>query len=274
MLLHRVCPNRAPRSVPHRAAVPHRAIVPFAAALAAAVILSAGCVSTGKYQSLEEERNAIAERNAALQRDTESLRQQGEALARDRSALEAEKQALEKRLAELEAREKALGSRLQQTEEEARQIKATYDGLLGSLKKELEAGQIRVQQLRDGLSVELAQEILFASGSAALDKGGSEVLQRVAEQLKQSNYQIVVTGHTDDRPIGPGLVARYPTNWELAGARAASVVRLFQESGLPPARLLAASLADTRPVAPNDTAEGRARNRRIEIRLRPVEVDA
>lgn len=73
--------------------------------------------------------------------------------------------------------------------------------------------------------------------------------------------------------IGPGLVNRYPTNWELAGARAASVVRLFAESGLPAARLLAASLADTRPVATNDTPEGRARNRRIEIRLRPVVIE-
>ena len=99
------------------------------------------------------------------------------------------------------------------------------------------------------------------------------VLQRVADQLKQTNYQIVVTGHTDNKPIGKGLVNRYPTNWELAGARAASVVRLFVDSGLPAGRLLAASMGETRPVAPNDTPDGRTKNRRIEIRLRPVVVD-
>jgi chemotaxis protein MotB len=138
------------------------------------------------------------------------------------------------------------------------------------LKKELQAGQIQVKQLRDGLSVNVAQEILFDSGSAALDKNGQEILKRVAGQLKKNSYQIVVTGHTDNKPIGAGLVDRYPTNWELAAARASSVVRLFADQGLAATRLLAASVADAHPVAANKTPEGRAKNRRIEIRLRPV----
>lgn len=247
---------------------------PAAVALLLTVLaLSAGCVSSGKYRSLEQERDALSARNQALQGDVNAANQKGETLAQEKSALASEKAALEARLAQLQEQEKALGSQLQKHDEEARQLKATYDGLLGSLKKELEAGQIQVQQLRDGLSVNVAQEILFASGSAALDKSGSEVLQRVAEQLKQTSYQVVVTGHTDNKPIGPGLVSRYPTNWELSGARAASVVRLFVESGLPATRLLAASMGETQPVAPNDTPEGRARNRRIEIRLRPVVVE-
>lgn len=247
---------------------------PAAAVLLGAVFaLSVGCVSSGRYRSLEQERDALAGRNQTLQGEVNAANQKGETLAQEKSALASEKAALEARLAQLKEQEKALGSQLQQHEEEARQLKATYDGLLGSLKKELQAGQIQVQQLRDGLSVNVAQEILFASGSAALDKSGSEVLQRVAEQLKQTSYQVVVTGHTDNKPIGPGLVSRYPTNWELAGARAASVVRLFVESGLAATRLLAASMGETQPVAPNDTPEGRARNRRIEIRLRPVVVE-
>jgi chemotaxis protein MotB len=253
---------------------PARPLIAAAALLLGAVsALSAGCVSSGKYRSLQEERDALASRNQALQGEVSAAMQKGDTLSQEKSALASEKEALEQRLSQLQEQEKTLGSQLQQHEQEARQLKATYDGLLGSLKKELEAGQIQVQQLRDGLSVNVAQEILFASGSAALDKSGREVLQRVAEQLKQTNYQIVVTGHTDNKPIGPGLVNRYPTNWELAGARAASVVRLFGESGLAASRLLAASLADTRPVASNDTVEGRAKNRRIEIRLRPVVVE-
>lgn len=241
--------------------------------LVMAVALSAGCVSSGKYKSLEEEKNALSARNQTLQGDVTAANQKGDTLAKEKTALATEKAALEARLAQLQEQEKALGSQLQQHEEEARQSKATYDGLLGSLKKELEAGQIQVQQMRDGLSVNVAQEILFASGSAALDKSGKEVLQRVADQLKQTNYQVVVTGHTDNKPIGAGLINRYPTNWELAGARAASVVRLFVDSGLPATRLLAASMGEIKPAAPNDTAEGRAKNRRIEIRLRPVVVD-
>ena len=238
--------------------------------LGTAFAVSTGCVSSGKYQSLEQERDALSSRIQALQGEVAAAKQKGDALAQDKTALASEKEALEQRLAQQQEQEKTLGSQLQQHEEEAKQLKATYDGLLGSLKKELEAGQIQVQQMRDGLSVNVAQEILFASGSAALDKSGIEVLQRVADQLKQTNYQIVVTGHTDNKPIGAGLIKRYPTNWELAGARAASVVRLFVDSGLPANRLLAASMADTRPVAPNDTPDGRTKNRRIEIRLRPV----
>ena len=148
--------------------------------------------------------------------------------------------------------------------------RGAHHGLVADLKKELQAGQVEVKQLRDGLRVNVAQDILFDSGSAALDKNGSEVLQRVAAQLKKSPHQILVIGHSDNKPIGPALVRQYPTNWEPAGARAASVVRLFDDSGLPAKRLVAVLMADSRPVASNNTAAGRARNRRIEIRLRPV----
>jgi chemotaxis protein MotB len=251
-----------------------------AALIGAGFLLSTGCVSSGQFKSLQEERDAIAGRNQDLQGQVSAANQKNETLQQDKTALEQQKAALESekaaladRLAKLEEQGKALGSQLQQNEQEAKQQKSTYDGLLESLKKELETGQIQVQQMRDGLSVNVAQEILFASGSAGLDKSGIEVLQRVAEQLRQTNYQIVVTGHTDNKPIGAGLLARYPTNWELAGARAASVVRLFVDSGIPANRLLAVSMADTRPVSPNDTTEGRAKNRRIEIRMRPVVVD-
>ncbi|HEU4403204.1 MAG TPA: OmpA family protein [Candidatus Polarisedimenticolia bacterium] len=250
---------------------------PAAAAAAAILVtllaLSAGCVSTGKYRALEQDREALSARNRPLQDEVLAANQKNSALVQEKAAMASEMAAVEKRLADLQEAQKSLGSQLQQRDEEARKLKSTYDGLLSSLKNELAAGQIQVQQLRDGLSVNVAQEILFASGSAALDKGGSEVLRRVAEQLRQTNYQIVVTGHTDNKPIGRGLVGRYPTNWELAGARAASVVRLFAETGIATSRLLAASVGDTKPVAPNDTPEGRSKNRRIEIRLRPVVVE-
>jgi len=170
----------------------------------------------------------------------------------------------------LAARNDALKANLREREEESRKLQATYDGLVKSLKSELEAGQIDVTQLRDGLRVNVSQDILFESGSAALDKNGTTVLSKVAAELKKLSHQILVIGHTDDKPIRPALAKRYPSNWELAGARAASVVRLFARSGLPGMRMRAISVADTQPVASNKTEEGRARNRRIEIRVRPV----
>jgi hypothetical protein len=79
-----------------------------------------------------------------------------------------------------------------------------------------------------------------------------------------------VQGHTDDVAIRGALAARYPTNWELAAARAARVVRALEAAGVPPARLSAVSLGQHRPIVAGDSPEARAENRRIEIRLVPL----
>jgi chemotaxis protein MotB len=231
---------------------------------------SMACVSTLRYNQVEQERDALAAKNAALQSQAENATKTGESLAQEKSALEAEKAALEGKLASQQSQGEELGSKLKEHEEENRKLQATYDGLVKSLQKELKAGQIEVTQLRDGLRVNVSQDILFDSGSAALDKNGTAVLSRVATELKKSSHQILVIGHSDNKPIRPTLAKQYPSNWELAGARASSVVRLFANVGLKSKRMLAVSVADSQPVASNKTEEGRAKNRRIEIRLRPV----
>jgi chemotaxis protein MotB len=100
------------------------------------------------------------------------------------------------------------------------------------------------------------------------------VLTKVSTELAKTPHRVEVLGHTDDVPISSRLKNTYPTNWELAGARAASVVRLFEENGLPGDRLSAVSRGEFDPRASNEDAEGRARNRRIEIRLIPTRSDA
>ena len=230
-----------------RGAANVRAMILFAAgAIAIAGAASTACVSPGLYEGVQAERDSLAARNDSLAKD---------------------KSALEEKLAQ---QENTLAAKLRESEEEKSNLQATYDGLVKSLQKELKAGQIEVTQLRDGLRVNVSQDILFDSGSAALDKNGTEVLGRVATQLRKSSHQILVIGHTDSKPIRPTLAKHYPSNWELAGARAASVVRLFAHSGLPSKRMSAISVADSQPVASNNTEEGRAKNRRIEIRLRPA----
>ena len=238
----------------------------LAGALVIAGAAATGCVSTNRFVQVERERDLLMARNEALAKEIENANRNGESLAQEKSALA-------ERLSHLENKESTLSARLQETEEEAQKLQATYDGLVKSLQKELKAGQVEVTQLRDGLRVNVAQDILFDSGSAALDKSGTEVLGRVATQLRKSPHQILVIGHSDDKPIRPTLAKQYPSNWELAGARAASVVRLFAHSGLPNKRMQAVSVADSQPVASNKTEEGRAKNRRIEIRLRPVVPD-
>jgi len=219
------------------------------ALLAAGTLAMAGCVSTGLYTEVQQERDLLRAKNEALQSEVDKAKGATETLAQEKERLDRE---------------------LREREEEKSKLQATYDGLLQDLKKELQAGNVTVQQMRDGLRVNVAQDILFDSGSAALDKNGIEVLGKVAMQLKKSGHQVLVIGHTDNKPIGVGLAKQYPTNWELAGARAASVVRLFSESGLPSKRMQAVSVADVQPVASNKSSEGRAKNRRIEIRLRPI----
>ncbi len=233
------------------------------ASCAGAMLVTAGCVSKADLVNAEQQLDLCAKRYEQLQTAVEEADRTRRAMAEEKSVLQA-------KVTNLQTQEQALGSALREREQEALKLQDTYDGLVANLKKEVQAGQITVKQLRDGLRVNVAQDILFDSGSAALDKNGLEVLGRVATQLKKSPHQIMVIGHTDDRPIGPALIKQYPTNWELAGARAASVVRLFNTSGILGNRLLVVSMADVQPVASNQTPEGRARNRRIEIRLRPV----
>lgn len=180
-----------------------------------------------------------------------------EAVVVERNDLKAQVQTLEASLAEKTAR--------------MDQLRATYEGLVANLEEEVAAGNVEIEQLRGGIRVNLSQEILFASGSTEIGSSGREVLERVAAQLRGSKNRIDVIGHTDDVQISPGLRSRFPTNWELAAARAAAVVKLMQENGISGSRLRAVSAGPFQPRASNDTEEGRARNRRIEIRLFPLE---
>lgn len=116
---------------------------------------------------------------------------------------------------------------------------------------------------RSGVRIMLPAANLFPSGSSALRKPGKEALDQVAAILKLSNREIVIEGHTDDQALSNGGTV---TNWELASLRATRIVRYLLEQHQMSGKLLsAASYADQRPMAPNDTEENRAKNRRIEI---------
>lgn len=114
------------------------------------------------------------------------------------------------------------------------------------------------------ISFRISSEILFESGQADLSLGGLALLRRLLPVLRESPHPIAVHGHTDAVPIHS---VRYPSNWELSGARAGSVVRYFEANGIDKQRLRAVGFADTRPLADNASAEGRASNRRVELVL-------
>ena len=122
---------------------------------------------------------------------------------------------------------------------------------------------VHVGAARDGFVISLAGNILFDSGKADLRPEGLVLLDALADGLRPLPNELRVEGHTDDIPITTPL---YPSNWELSSARATNVARyLAEREHLAPARLSAAGYADNRPVAQNDTREGRARNRRVDI---------
>ncbi|MGG4774593.1 flagellar motor protein [Alcaligenaceae bacterium 429] len=112
------------------------------------------------------------------------------------------------------------------------------------------------------VSFRINSEILFPSGQADLSLAGMGVLRKLSHVLNQNIYPIAVEGHTDSIPMRS---SRYPSNWELSGARAGSVVRYFEANGVAKDRLRAVGYADTRPIADNASATGRASNRRVEL---------
>jgi chemotaxis protein MotB len=230
------------------------------------------------HRAVVEERDQLRIKADRLEASNENLDNERVTLIAQLEDLRQEKESLDASVAELSERKEQLEIDLAKTSKalaerthEVDELRSTYDGLVSDLQSEVAAGRVQIEQLRDGLHVKLAQEILFPPGSAELSREGQAVLGKVADRLTEVAHQIEVAGHTDNVQISGALAQRYPSNWELAGARAAVVVRLLAKQGVPPERLVAASFADTKPVDSNKTPEGRARNRRIDIRLVPLD---
>ena len=241
------------------------------AAVAAALVLG-GCVSQDTFDKAQGEKaqeiSALQSQRAALERQLRELEQQKSALEQQKGALESDRAALERQQAQLRAQNEALESQKQQLLAAGKQSQSQYDRLVNELNQEVQKGQLQVRRYKDMLTVDVAEQLFFDSGRAALKETGTEVLKKVADAMKSyEDKAIRVVGHTDNVPITKGLQKVFPSNWELSAARATTVVRFLQDSGIEPERLLATGRAEYAPVAPNDTPEGRQKNRRIEITL-------
>jgi len=272
-----------------------------------ALMAFSGCVSSGKYEGMVKERDLALEEKAQLheekgqlllirsnlvgeqarlEKEKSNLISEQARLEEEKSNLVGEQARLEEEKSNLISEQERLGLVVAQTEQQkleaARKAKAAqaevarqrkvYNNLQATFAKEQQSNQVKIEMMKSGIKVNLANEILFPSGSSELNKMGMDVLSRAAVDLKESPYQTVVAGFTDNQQISNKLKVKYPSNWELAAARAASVVRLLEKEGVAAAQLVAISFGEHRPVASNDTPEGRSKNRRIEIILRPVAV--
>lgn len=136
------------------------------------------------------------------------------------------------------------------------------------LRNEIKRKSIEITESNGQLKLGLKNKILFASGQATVNSEGQEVLKRIAEQLKSlKGHQILIEGHTDNIPVRSGAI--FQDNWQLSSARALNVLRqLIEQTQLPPKTFQAVALGEHSPLNKNDSEENRAKNRRIEIRLR------
>jgi chemotaxis protein MotB len=178
-------------------------------------------------------------------------------------ALAGEKGALAKALADTKTRLEEL--RRQQAAAEARA--AQFRDLVARFQKLVDAGQLKVVMRGGRMLLELANDVLFDSGRTDLKPDGRRTLLEVARLLRtMPDRRFQVAGHTDNVAIN---TPRFPSNWELSTARAVEVVKLLIEGGMDPRALSAGGYGEFAPVASNDVADARARNRRIEIALVP-----
>ena len=154
----------------------------------------------------------------------------------------------------------------QSAKEEAKRAELAEDKLKIALKQEIGEGLVNVDREEDKVIITVGSAGAFKSGSADLTNKAREIMSKIAEQNQKGRSEILVMGHTDNVPLTFG--SNYRDNWDLAAARSASVVQqLSTNKALDPKRMKAISYGETRPLESNDTRQGRAKNRRIEIEI-------
>ena len=170
---------------------------------------------------------------------------------------------LERQLAD---RDKELAGLRGELSTEMAKLKEAQRGLVRALRPEIEKGDITVDLNSERLMINLASSYLFGSGQAELKPAGVEALKQVGAVLKDfPEYKVAVDGHTDNRPIQGALKKKFPTNKELSESRAVNAAKALTEGGLGAATTH--GYADAKPVVPNTTDAGRAKNRRVEVRV-------
>ncbi len=150
------------------------------------------------------------------------------------------------------------------TNKQNQDIEDQFQKVRADLSKDIQRGLVEVEKIGNRITVRLASQGSFVSGSASLKDEFERLLGRVGKSLSASKGKVRVEGHTDNVPVA--FSERFKSNWDLSAARSASVAQFFiNESGFDQERITVAGFADTKPIARNDSSVGRARNRRIEV---------
>ena len=235
--------------------------------------------------SIEDYQLKIAENDAFIRNLGDKLDEQTKKLSQQleekNKTLQAKELELNNALAKAElerTRQTLLREELQKTSDRVRSlelelnrkdsaVRALKDAVADALKG-FDGLDIMVENRNGRVYVSLSEKLLFKSGSTAVDPKGEDALIKLANALsKQADVQVMVEGHTDNKPMNS---ERIKDNWDLSVLRATAIVRILTEKGkLSDKNVIATGRGETMPVASNDTAEGRAKNRRTEIILTP-----
>ncbi len=262
--------------------------------LVSASLLLAGtsCVSKKKYLEAEngrieaeKEAKNLRERLIGCQDESDRLANQVAALAKDTALLRRDirnyktmlntnmgeqdklNALLSEKMKELDEREQTINQLQEMIDEQTRKVQ----DLLNSVKEALlgfNSDELTVTEKNGKVYVAMSDKLLFQSGSATVDKRGKEALAKLADVLnKQNDIDVYIEGHTDSKPIHN---ARFSDNWDLSVIRATSVVRILTtDYGVNPLQIQPCGRGEYMPVADNETAEGRSKNRRTEIIMAP-----
>ncbi len=259
---------------------------------AMALIALSGCVTQKKYMISESGRLDALSQVAALEgkledcySNSDQLSQRLTQLLKDTTRLGSElrnyKSLLSSNLGEQDKLNALLGEKMKELEEREQTINELQDmiasqqrrvqEILGSVKDALlgfSNDELTISEKDGKIYIAMSDKLLFTSGSAKVDKRGEQALAQLAEVLnKQTDIDISIEGHTDSKPIH---TAQFSDNWDLSVIRATSVVRILtQKYNVNPLQIQPSGRGEFMPVADNESAEGRAKNRRTEIIIAP-----
>lgn len=227
------------------------------------LILVTGCVSSGTYESLENKEKQTAAEKEKYKLQLGAAQNKITELNGKLGIADNQRTQLEDSMNEMRTAMEQQKKRRQETEKRL----AEFKELTSKFSKLVNSGKLSVKMVNGRMTVALSTDILFSSGSAKLSAEGVKAMKEVTLLLKSlegRKYQI--EGHTDNIPMKSEI---YASNWELASARAISVVKTMIDAGMPAEQISGATYADTLPVSDNSTPEGKKLNRRIAIVIVP-----
>ncbi len=209
---------------------------------------------------LNEKERMLNEKSLELERKANQLSEKEKELERKNKSIAALREGLEAR----EKKVKQLERMIAEKDSAVNSLRIKMEEALTGFNK----SELSVVKKNGKVYVSMSDKLLFKSGSWELGEKGKSALKQIAEVMnKNPETEMLIEGHTDSIPVRPGSCVK--DNWDLSVLRATSVVRILEDYGVDPLRLLPAGRADYLPVASNKDAEGRAKNRRTEIILSP-----